>query len=392
MNSADILIVTSRNVATAGGEFSLIKNRALSLEEHWGLDSDIVSLCNTNLGVAEGEEAFGSGVYVRKNFMNPFSLLSGYEELIKEAEKAIQRGAYKSVLLSGAGMLRYVDRIKGCVAPGTLVCADVHGYYGDGKLLAKDEPLILGAFHSLAAVVEEYEQKKYLSRFDRIFVVSEAYKEFLCSTACCDEGRFYVVPCAIGITSRFSKQEENGYRETYRKKYGVKNDEKLLAYSGGASSWQCLPETVDLWRRINERQNARLLILSGDKEGVLAAIGGDDRVLVDGYLPSELPKVFCAADYFIMLRADVPTNHYAYPNKFLEYAAARRPVIATPYVYDIAKQIQQAGIGILFDGDIERLLCNMDDFTCDPHAYDAVVSENAFCNTLKPFANDLKID
>lgn len=48
----DILIVTSRNVVTSGGEFSLIKNRADALKNGWGIESDIAALCNVRLGVS----------------------------------------------------------------------------------------------------------------------------------------------------------------------------------------------------------------------------------------------------------------------------------------------------------------------------------------------------
>ena len=385
----DILIITSRNVVTSGGEFSLIKNRARALEKYWGLSTDVIALCNTNLGVKEGEEAFGSGVYVRRNFMNPVALLSGYETLIKEAEKALALKPYKAVLLSGVGLLRYVDRIKSAASSRALVCADVHGYFGDGKLLAKDEAFVMGMFHTLAAMVEEHEQKTYLKKFDRIFTVSSAYREFLCREAGCRFEQFYIVPCATGDIPSFRKDEEANYRRCYREKYGIAQDELLMVYSGGASSWQCLPETVQLYERIKNVIPAKLLILSGDKTGVLAAIGNATEVLVDSYQPTELPKVFCAADCFVMLRDDVLTNHFAFPNKFLEYAAAHRPVIATPFVYDIASQIAQEGVGILYDGDVDGLIRELKSFSCGNAQYDTVVNKSAFKVTLVPFVSDI---
>lgn len=385
----DLLIITSRNVATPGGEFSLIKNRSAALERNWGLGSDIISLCNTNLGVPEGAEAFGEGEYVRACFSNPVSLLKGYESLIRKAESALSRARYKAILLSGVGLLRYVDRIKKNVRGDTLLCADVHGYYGDGRLLAKEEPFALGMFHTLAAQVEEYEQKHHLERFDRIFTVSAAYRDFLCNVTDCRPEQFYIVPCAIGNIPSFPSFEENEHRIAFREKYGVSNDESLLVYSGGASAWQCLPETVELYRSIKQLIPAKLLILSGDKAGVHNSIGASPDVLVDSYPPSDLPRVFCAADYFIMLRADAPTNHYAYPNKFLEYAAAHRPVITTPYIYDIADQVRSSGAGILFNGNVETLVTQMKDYSCSADAYDHLVELNSFDTTLKPFAQDL---
>lgn len=385
----DVLIVTSRNVVTSGGEFSLIKNRARALEKYWGLSSDIIALCNTRLGVREGDEAFGNGTYVRRDFMNPIALLSGYRELIKEAQDAIDAKSYRAVLLSGVGLLRYVDRIKRSVPSDVLVCADVHGYYGDGKLLARDEPFFMGRFHALAAMVEKYEQKTYLKKFDRIFAVSSAYREFLCRVAGCRLGQFYIVPCATGDIPAFADYESDSYRQYYREKYHIAQDELLMVYSGGASSWQCLPETVKLYGLIKNIVPAKLLILSGDKAGVLSAIGDAEEVLIDSYQPSELPKVFCAADCFVMLRDDVPTNHFAFPNKFLEYAAAHKPVIATPYVYDIASLIAQNDVGVLYDGDAERLVRALKTFTCSDVQYDSVVNKSAFRTTLVPFAMDV---
>lgn len=385
----DILIVTSRNVVTSGGEFSLIKNRAHALEQNWNLASDIIALCNTRLGVKEGEEAFGKGTYVRRDFMNPVSLLSGYEALIRQAENALSDNEYKAVLLSGVGLLRYVNRIKKAVSPGTLVCADVHGYFGDGKLLAKDESFVMGTFHTLASMVEEHEQLTYLKMFDRIFTVSSAYRDFLCRKAGCRFEQFFIVPCATGEIPVFSNEEKDSYRKYYRNKYNIAQEEMLMVYSGGASSWQCLPETVQLYDRIKDIIPAKLLIVSGDKAGVFAAIGDVEDVLVDSYRPVELPKVFCAADCFVMLRDDVATNHFAFPNKFLEYAASHKPVVTTPYVYDIASQVAQDGVGVLYDGDVDCLIRQLRSFKCDDATYDSVVNKSAFKETLVPFASDI---
>lgn len=385
----DVLIVTSRNVTTAGGELSLIKNRAAELENNWGFTSEIISLCNKNLNVSPGDEAFGNGVYIRKNFSNPLTLLQGYEATIRRAEGALRKHRYKAVLLSGVGMLRYVNRIKKAAPQGTLVCADVHGYYGDGRLLSKDEPFFLSTFHKLAAFVEEYEQKHYLHEFDRIFVVSNAYKSFLCETANCTADQFYVVPCGLGTWSSPSTEESIDFRRKYRSKYGASEDELLMLYSGGVSAWQCLPQTIKLFEEINNRTPAKLLILSGDKAGALSLAAGIKDVIVDSYPPSKLPEVFCAADFCFMLRDNYPTNHFAYPNKFLEYAAAHKPVILTPYIFDISRQIEEYGTGIVFDGNVDHLLDKMRSFSCPDEAYIKLIEHNSFKTTLEPFADDL---
>ena len=384
-----MLVVTSRNVATPGGEFSLIKNRANALEQNWGVHSDIISLCNTSFNVPKGSEAFGPGIYIRCNFSNPAALLGGYRALIQTVEHKLAETHYDAVLLSGVGLPRYINRVKKAAGANTLVCADVHGYYGDGKLLAKDESFFMGTFHTLASMVEEFEQKHYLKRFDRIFTVSSAYREYLCAKAGCHTSQFYIVPCGTGIIPNFSQDKVDSYRTKYRSKYGIKPSEKLLVYSGGASSWQCLPQTVDLYREISKSLPCRLLLLTGDPNGVRTLIGDSEDILIDSYKPIELPGVFCAADFFFMLREDVPTNHYAFPNKYLEYAASHKPTISTPYIYDVAKQIEDSGIGIIFRGSVDELVQEMEHHSCAAEKYDQVVKMNSFANTLVPFARDL---
>ncbi len=385
----DVLIVTSRNVATPGGEFSLINNRATILNAKWGYSSEIISLCNTNLGVVEGQEAFGKGTYIRRNFSNPAALLTGYKTVADVAETTLRQNKFRAVILSGVGLLRYVDRMRSAAGHGTLICADVHGYYGDGKLLSQDEPFFVGSFHRLASTVERYEQINYLKKFDRIFTVSSAYKSFLCEHADCRSSQFYVVPCGLGTRDEFSDEDTARNRSFYRKKYGLEQADTLLVYSGGTSAWQCLPQTIELFKMISARRRAKLLILSGDREGAKRIARDAEDVLVDSYPPDKLPEVFCAADFFVMLREDCPTNHFAYPNKFLEYAAAHKPTITTPYVLDIAQQIDRYKTGILFDGNIEQLLEEMDTFSCPISAYEEMIKLNSFEETLTRFVADL---
>ena len=388
---ARILIITSRNVVTSGGEFSLIRNRANAFETYWGIQSDICALVNANLGVDEGSEAFGPGTYVRANFGNPASLLHGYSRVIKKAEDLLRSNTYAAVIVSGVGLLRYVKRLEKA-SGDALLCADVHGYFGDGKLLAREEPFLLGSFHRLASIEEEWEQKTFLREFDRIFTVSSAYVQFLIHEAGCRAEQFYVVPCGIDEKAmRLSDDVSAQYREAYRAKYGIGDTETLFVYSGGVSSWQCLAQTIELVKKVNLSRPSKLLILSGDREGakrVVDANQGDSIVFVDSYSPSELAGVFCAADFFIMLREDVPTNHFAYPNKFLEYASAHKPTITTPYIFDIAGQVKRFSVGILFDGDVNKLIADMDSFDNESAKYDQLIAEASFRSRLVPAARD----
>lgn len=385
---AEILILTSRNVISAGGEFSLIKNRANAFERYWGLTSDIVALANEGLGVSAGKEAFGSGAYIWRDFRNPVSLLTGYRELHQVAVNKIVSGDYRLILLSGAGLLRYVDSIKQ-VAKGALVCADVHGYFGDGRLLARSEALPSRVFHTLASVEEEWEQRTALKRFDRIFTVSSAYRDYLTQNCGCRAGQFYVVPCAVDETVRLTTEQQAAFRAAYRSKYHFQDEDLVLLYSGGASTWQCLPQTVELYQRIKKMRPAKLLILSGDKQAAAAAIGNADDVIIDSYKPSRLPEVFCVADFCVMLRENHPTNNYAYPNKFLEYIASYRPVIATPYVNDIAEQIERYHVGLLFTDDTDTLVAKIDSYHEGRKSFDALLEETSFHSTLARCAEEI---
>lgn len=384
-----ILIVTSRNMACPGGELSLVKNRASALESKWGVSSELLSLVNSRLNVKSGEEAYGEGTYITCDFLNPAALLNGYNKLIKEALYRLSGGNYSAVIVSGVGLLRFVDSFKKAAGANTLVCADIHGFYGDGAFLAKDESFMMGSFHRLASHEDKYEQLRLLRKFDRIFVVSDAYKNYLMDKAGCSAEQFYVVPCAIDLKWRLSADDRERYRLAYREKYGFLDQERVFLYSGGASSWQCLKETVALYREIKKSSLARLIILTGDLDGVNKEIGEAPDVIVDSYLPSELPGVFCTADACMMLRADHPTNLYAYPNKFLEYVSAHKPVIATPYVLDVASQIDNYNVGVMYMGDTFELLTSLDNISNRPQQYEQLIEAVSFERTLVPFVDDL---
>ena len=99
--------------------------------------------------------------------------------------------------------------------------------------------------------MEEFEQRRYLRLYDRIFTVSRAYRKFLCKTAGCKYEQFYIVPCATGSVPNYSADDVAANRSKYRQKYSVDPDEALLVYSGGASSCNVCLKQCSYINRLN---------------------------------------------------------------------------------------------------------------------------------------------
>ena len=89
-----------------------------------------------------------------------------------------------------------------------------------------------------------------------------------------------------------------------------------------------------------------------------------------------------------MLRQNFVTNNVAYPNKFIEYVVSGMKVIATPFVNDIATQINKYGVGlVLNDFNADTLagyvLESSSEYMSDLDRRQALLDDVCFENRLK---------
>ena len=387
-----ILFVTSRNVINTCGELRLIKNRAICLHDTYGVSTDFI-VYRSNKCNSKPQEEIGAESTLTKclyNVKNPFSISRNFKFLTKLVLDSLSKNVHKAVVLSGNIVLPLAKKIKKAY-PNVKIIVDVHGAleelveFNDGGFVKRNlRKLLFRPFKKT--------EKKYMPYADGIFAVSNALKHYLISEYFLIDKKFFIVPCAQN-RKEINASEKVANRQKYREKYGVLDDEKLFIYSGGLSPWQCVEESVNLFKAIKTKEpKAKLLLLTGAVEKIRKYEG--NGILVDSIPFNLVDEVICAGDYAFMLRGDYITNNVAYPNKFIEYVSSGMKIIATPYVDDIAKQIESSGVGCILDKNPEEELIKYLQKDCeylsDIENRQKLLDDLCFENRLKPFAEYLK--
>lgn len=137
--------------------------------------------------------------------------------------------------------------------------------------------------------------------------------------------------------------------EHYREKYGVEPrrslvmpcfncalDEQLIrkntqryefpsfVYAGNMAAWQCIDETLELFKQIKaEIPASTLTIYTGDKEQACRKLDEHGVEAAVEFKPlGELPAALAKHKYGFIVRDDIPVNNVATPTKMNSYMAA----------------------------------------------------------------------
>lgn len=136
------------------------------------------------------------------------------------------------------------------------------------------------------------------------------------------------------------------YRRKYRKDYSYKTyimpcynseiqrelfftpdkyENNTFCYVGGLSVWQCFPETVELYKQIEDKvPNARFKVFTGDQDKAKAILEekGVKNYEVKYVKPDQLVNELASCKYGFIVRAESPVNYVATPTKLSNYMAA----------------------------------------------------------------------
>lgn len=392
-----LLLITNRNILTTCGELRLIKNRAEILYEKYKIATDFIALAKPeriNSNAKEQINAGGMLFPIKQDIHNPMSVLEANIKLKAKIKDCLRNDTYNAVVLSGAGMQFYSKLVKS-INPSILVYLDVHGACEDNIEVTREASFLSRLIHRLIYFADTCGLKKSADYVDGYFVVTKALSKYLQHNYnIAKNSKFYVVPCATINTGENFFENYEIYRDTYRSKYEIQKNEKVFIYSGGTSSWQCIEETIALFRKIKEAGvAAKLLVFSHDEEKIKKLVGSDQDIIIDSYRPEELAKALCAGDFAFLLRKDCVTNNVAFPNKYLEYVQSKMKIIATPYIYEIAEQISKYNLGYMysFEDDQNIIDCIKTHSSLNEDSVVlSVLSENCFENKLKPFVDDIR--
>lgn len=384
-----VLFITTRNILNTCGELRLIKNRAKALYDNWGIITDFIAASSrekiTNRNEEMGAESKVTPVTI--NISNPFSIFLSFFRIKKEIRKHMQTGIYNCVVLSGVGTLSYINYIRK-QNKNIKIIADIHGSDEDMLELAKDKSILKFIRQRMIYIIAKIEQIMHLSKADALYAVSNGLVEYVKKEYHVKNPNCYIVPCAMddNILKPELIQE---YRNFYRNKYRIEKDDILFVYSGGISPWQCIDQTLEMFYDIKKNSNkkCKMLFLSHKIDEAMTLINTYSDVITDKVTGDDAKKVMCAGDYALLIRENIITNHVAYPNKFLEYVQSGMKIITTPFIYDVAQQVKEYDLGIVFDinKDSKQALY---DYVAVNHANDyrgraELLHNTAFGTTMK---------
>ncbi len=316
-----ILFISNRNILTTCGELRLIKNRAETLYEVYGISTDFIALANSNRinsDQREQIEAGGSITTIRQDVNRPESIIKARNIVKKELSQRLCDNNYGAVVFSGSGMPSYAKHVKK-INPKVKVYADVHGASEDIIELVKGASTKRQLLNRAIYQLDRKGLKDSVPYLDGYFVVTEALCEYVKQRfKPKPNASFYIAPCATINADDCYFDQYNEYRKFYRSKYEIGDNTTVFIYSGGVSTWQCIGETIKLYKRIkDEITDSKLLIFSHNKEAILKIAGDNSDIIVDSYRPEELTKALCSGDLAFMLRTDCVTNNVAFPNKLI---------------------------------------------------------------------------
>mgnify|MGYP004595898827 CR=1 FL=1 len=387
-----LLMITSRNILTSCGELRLIKNRAEYLYKDYNVATDFITFGISSRLKSKRREKIEAGgkteiIPVRSMAIVPLAM----KKSIALIDKFIVSYNYDGIILSGVGTLQLVKYLKETYRIN--VYCDVHGALEDSYELAKSESFLKKMRFLMIYRYEHFLFSKNTKDIDGFLVVTNALKDYINDRfKVSNKAKFYIIPCATS-TVEMDNSSYSSYRKQYREKYGIDDETKVFIYSGGISNWQCIDETVELYKQIayEIKGKTKLLMFSHNIDALKAITGKGETISFDSYLPDELEKALCAGDFAFLLRKDCITNNVAFPNKFLEYVRSRLRIITTPYVYEIANQVNANSLGYIwdFDKEISGLKSFVEEMY-NPMNTVETLQKNSFNYTLKQFVKDIE--
>lgn len=387
----DILFITTRNIATTSGELRLIKNRADALKETFEINTKFIAYIDSKRAKnhnGDGVHNFFETQYVTYNKNAPFTFFTRYKNFEKAVLETIKVSKPKLIIVSGIIPSLLVRRIKKNHKTASIVM-DVHGATEEVLEYPRNGLIFSKIFHSYM----DYGLKKSLKYAEGAFVVSNQLKEYMINKYRYGSNlKYFVVPCANSIRVQ-SRQEYEANRLKWRNRISVEPHEILFVYSGGASKWQMVSETIELFQQIKHKINAdsKLLIMSHHIETIKKENSvKDDDIIFKSFSQDQVQDVLSACDVSFLLREDTITNNVAFPNKFLEYVQAKTFIITTPFIKDVAEICTRNELGAIVDLDeIDSLIDDLNKEVAENNKniekYERTLKEISFEKTLIPF-------
>jgi hypothetical protein len=127
---------------------------------------------------------------------------------------------------------------------------------------------------------------------------------------------------------------------------------RVVVYSGGLGSWQCVEPTMALLERCHSF-DISTLVLTFDLESLLpmlpASLAESQWFKAVALARSEVPAALAACDVGVVLRDDSVVNRVASPTKAFEYLAAGLHIVTTRGAAGVAGLVHEHRVGLVVD-------------------------------------------
>ncbi|MEY4293062.1 MAG: hypothetical protein RIQ61_1460 [Bacteroidota bacterium] len=201
-------------------------------------------------------------------------------------------------------------------------------YDGRGAIFAEFSEYNITPYKSILNEIFEIERKAVLLTDFRLSV-SKTLIQYWIKTFQYVAGKDVVIPCTIN-------QSQDNSEIDYRKKFGFKNEDVILVYSGSTADWQSLNLLNDWFIQIlNNFTYVKILFLC-KKNSTTINLGKTfpTRITQNFVNAEEVHHVLSICDYGILFREKSVTNSVAAPTKFAEYLHAGLKIIISENIGD----------------------------------------------------------
>lgn len=389
-----VLFITTRNINKQSGALSLIRNRALAMRAEYKVDTSFIALSNQMHGDQKCSLS-SNGFDVTRilvNKKNIFSIVTGYLHLFKAVRRVLKKSSYDNIVFSGFFPVSFLYLLR-LTAKQNLFIYDSHGateesieYPGKNWVLSRLKYIIFRTNLSFCYKI-----------YDGAFVVSEAMVDYVRDKyRPKDTFDFYIVPCT-GLGKKSYQPDNQNSRKFLTDQYNINEDALVFIYVGGSSPWQCIDETLDLFKKIVSiyENKCHLIMLMSDEDYVLNNSYSSLPITITSVEPEEVRNYVIASDFAFLLRFNDLTNLVAFPNKFYEYICGHTLVISTGAIRDVAKYISNFEVGVVLDNpkDYENLLRYIRDYLAiqvsKESQFNALIDSISFKRTLENYISKL---
>ncbi len=183
-----------------------------------------------------------------------------------------------------------------------------------------------------------------------ISVVSNRFRQYLIKKYNLSNHKMLVVYPSVYDEKIF--HVDVSLREEYRKKFNLKEDDKLIIFSGSMQNWQLPDNIFRLFKEIQKQNKNKLykfIILTFQIEETVKYCDNYklSEVLVTSAKERDLTGIYNAADIGIICRKDDLVNNVASPTKIAEYLATANSILLTNSIGDYGYFLQDKDYAIV---------------------------------------------